>query len=211
MNIKNVVQELTLFSLVLGFGAATVRADNSPRAVLPDAVVDLRTSEGTARLQAQWRYSDTTINEISHRDVGPDLKASGRPNHTFDFTPDARAADFDDTKWETLKPDSLEDRRGHGRLSFNWYRINITIPENVAAFETKGSTAVFEIVVDDYAEVWVNGQLGNVLGQQGGSVIAGWNAANRVILTRDAQPGQKFQIAVLGINGPISVHSDTYI
>jgi len=50
-----------------------------------------------------------------------------------------------------------------------------------------------------------------VLGQQGGSVVAGWNAPNRVILTRDARPGQKFQIAVLGINGPISVHSDTYI
>jgi gluconolactonase len=65
--------------------------------------------------------------------------------------------------------------------------------------------------VDDYAEVWVNGHLGNLLGQQGGSVIAGWNAPNRVVLTRDAHPGQKFQIAVLGINGPISVHSDTYI
>jgi gluconolactonase len=31
------------------------------------------------------------------------------------------------------------------------------------------------------------------------------------VLTRDARPGQKFQIAVLVINGPISAHSDTYI
>ena len=208
---KNASTRATLFSILLGFGATTVRADDRPRAILPDAVVDVRTSEGAAHLQAQWRYSDTTIKKIAHRDVGPDLKASGQPNHTFDFTPDARAADFDDSKWEILRPDSLEDRRGHGRLSFNWYRINLTIPEKLAALETKGSAAVFEIVVDDYAEVWVNGQLGNVLGQEGGSVIAGWNAANRVILTRDAQPGQKFQIAVLGINGPISVHSDTYI
>jgi len=187
------------------------RADHAPRTVLPDAVVDLRTSEGIARLSAQWRYGDTRIIEIAHRDVGPDLKASGKPNHTFDFVPDARAADFDDSKWEIIRPDSLEERRGHGRLSFNWYRLNVTIPEKVAALDTRGSTAVFEIVVDDYAEVWVNGKLGNVLGQQGGSVVAGWNAPNRVILTRDAQPGQRFQIAVLGINGPISVHSDTYI
>jgi gluconolactonase len=186
-------------------------SDHAPRAVVPDAVVDLRTSEGAARLSAQWRYSDTKILEIAHRDVGPDLRATGRPNHTFDFTPDARGADFDDSQWEIIRPDSLEDRRGHGRLSFNWYRINVTIPESVAALDTRGSTAVFEIVVDDYAEVWVNGKLGNVLGQQGGSVVAGWNAPNRVVLTRDAQPGQKFQIAVLGINGPISVHSDTYI
>ena len=31
------------------------------------------------------------------------------------------------------------------------------------------------------------------------------------MLTRDAQPGQKFQIAVFGINGPVSTHPDTYI
>ena len=37
----------------------TLRADHAPRAVLPDAVVDLRTTEGVARVNAQWRYSDT--------------------------------------------------------------------------------------------------------------------------------------------------------
>lgn len=189
----------------------TLRADHAPRAVLPDAVVDLRTTEGVARVNAQWRYSDTTIREIEHRDVGPDLKASGKPNKTFDFAPDARATDFDDSKWEIVPADSLEGRRGHGRLSFNWYRINVTVPERVASFDTKGSTMAFEIVVDDYAEVWVNGKAPFVLGQNGGSVAAGWNAPNRVVLTRDAQPGQKFQIAVFGINGPVSTHPDTYI
>jgi gluconolactonase len=194
--------------LILTF---TAKADHAPRTVLPDAVVDLGTAQGLARVHAQWRYSDTQIAAISHRDVGLDLKATGKSNRTFDFTPDARAADFDDSKWVMIDPDSLETRRGHGRLSLNWYRINITLPETVASFDTRGSTVVFEIVVDDYAEVWVNGKLGNVLGQQGGSVVAGWNAPNRVILSRDAQPGQTFQIAVLGINGPISVHSDTFI
>jgi len=189
----------------------TLRAGHAPRAVLPDAVVDLRTTEGVARANAQWRYTDTTIREIEHRDVGADLKASGPKNHTFDFSPDARAADFDDGRWEVIPADSLEARRGHGRLSFNWYRINITIPDKVAGFDTRGSTVAFEIVVDDYAEVWVDGKLGNVLGQQGGSVVAGWNAPNRVVLTRNAKRGETFQIAVLGINGPLSVHSDTYI
>ena len=42
-------------------------------------------------------------------------------------------------------------------------------------------------------------------------MIAGWNAPNRVLLTRNAQPGEKIQIAVLGINGPLSAHSDTCI
>ena len=188
-----------------------LRADHAPRAVLPDAVVDLRTTEGVARVKAQWRYSDTRINEIDHRSVGSDLKASGPKNRTFDFTPDARATDFDDSKWEVIPADSLEKRRGNGRLSLNWYRLDLTIPEKVGGFDTRGSTAVFEIVVDDYAEVWVNGKAPFVLGQNGGAVAAGWNAPNRVVLTKSAQPGEKYQVAVLGINGPLSTHPDTYI
>jgi len=189
----------------------TAIADHAPRAVLPDAVVDLRTTEGAAHVNAQWRYSDTKISEIEHRSVGLDLKASGPKNRTFDFMPDAGAAGFDDSKWEVISADSLEKRRGNGRLSFNWYRINVTIPERVGGFDTRGSTVVFEIVVDDYAEVWVDGKLPFVLGQNGGSVAAGWNAPNRVALTRNAQRGQKIQIAVFGINGPVSTHPDTYI
>jgi gluconolactonase len=187
------------------------RADHAPRAVLPNAVVDLRTREGIAMVRGEWRYRDAQIKEISHRGVGPDLKASGAANRTFDFTPDAREADFDDSKWEKLDPTTLEQRRGNGRLSLNWYRLHVTIPERVVNFSTRGATAVFEIVVDDYAEVTVNGQAAWVLGQNGGSVAAGWNAPNRVVLTRDAKPGDHFTIAVLGINGPLSSHPDTYI
>jgi gluconolactonase len=188
---------------------SNLRADHAPRMSPPDAVIDLRTIEGAGHVNGQWRYSNTHIQEIDHRSVGPDLKASGPANRTFDFAPDARSANFDDSAWEVISADSLEQRRGNGRLSFNWYRLNLTVPEKVGGFETRGSTAVFEIVVDDYAEVWVNGHLGNVLGQQGGSVIAGWNSPNRVVLTRDARPGERVQVAILGINGPISVHSDT--
>lgn len=202
-----------MLALIAGILTLTLcsHADLAPRTVLPDAVVDLRTLEGAARVKTQWRYGDTHIHEIDHRSVGPDLKASGEANRTFDFTPDARAKDFDDSKWEVIPADSLEKRRGNGRLSFNWYRLNVTIPEQVGGFDTRGSTVVFEIVVDDYAEVWVDGKLPFVLGQNGGSVAAGWNAANRVVLTRDAKPGEKIQIAVFGINGPISTHPDTYI
>lgn len=210
MNIAKILR----FSVILATAILNLRpaqAESSGRTILPDAVIDLRTREGVARVNAQWRYSDTTIQAIEHRDVGPDLKATGPKNRTFDFVPDARAADFDDSKWEVIAPDSLEQRRGHGRLSFNWYRLNVTVPGQTGGMTTKGATIVFEIVVDDYAEVWVNGTLGNVLGQQGGSVVAGWNAPNRVVLTRDAQPGQKYEIAVLGINGPLSTHPDTYI
>ena len=58
----------------------------------------------------------------------------------------------------------------HRKVCFNWYRINITIPEKVGNFSTAGSTVAFEIVIDDYAEVWVNGKMPRVLGQPGGPV-----------------------------------------
>jgi len=43
-----------------------------------------------------------------------------------------------------------------------------------------------------------------VLRHSGGAVVKGWNAPNSVIHTHNAQPGQKFQIAVFGFNGPVS-------
>ncbi|MGH9202817.1 MAG: SMP-30/gluconolactonase/LRE family protein, partial [Vicinamibacterales bacterium] len=208
---KTRLQAATFIALSSFTIALNSRADHAPRAVLPDAVVDLRTTEGVARVKAQWRYSDTRIHEIDHRSVGPDLKASGPKTRTDDFTPDARASGFDDSRWEIIPADSLEKRRGNGRLSLNWYRINVTLPEKDGGFKTRGSSVVFEIVVDDYAEVWVNGKAPFVLGQNGGTVVAGWNAPNRVVLTKNAQPGEQFQIAVLGINGPLSTHPDTYI
>jgi gluconolactonase len=50
-----------------------------------------------------------------------------------------------------------------------------------------------------------------VLGQPGGPVIKGFNAPNRVIITRNAQPGQRIQLAVFGINGPISYSPQNFI
>jgi gluconolactonase len=123
---------------------------------------------------------------------------------TYDYAPHAGAADFDDADWIEIAPADLAARRGNGRLSFNWYRINITVPESVDGFSTAGSTVVFQTVLDDYAEIWVNGEISRFPGQKGGSVVAGWNAPNRLVVGRDVMPGQKIQLAVFGINGPIS-------
>jgi gluconolactonase len=155
-------------------------------------------------VEGQWRYRDVKIIEVEHRAPGPDLRASGPPNRTYDITPHAGASDFDDSAWAVLPASQLEARKGNGRLSFNWYRTNVTIPERVGGFDPTGSTVVLEIVVDDYAEVWVNGNLPIVLGQTGGPLIKGFNAPNRVVLGRDVRPRQQFQLAVFGMNGPLS-------
>lgn len=132
------------------------------------------------------------------------MRPSGAAIKTYDVTPKAGAADVDDSGWEVLDPTTLEARRSTGKVSFNWYRMKVTIPDKIGAFPTTGTTAVFEIVVDDYAEVWVDGKLPRVLGQPGGAMIAGYNVPNRVILSHHVQPGQQIQLAVFGINGPLS-------
>lgn len=170
----------------------------------PHAIVDLMTAEGAAMVRAEWRYADARIVEVDHRWPGPDLRATGAPNRTRDIEPRAGAADFDDSAWEQVAAPDLLRRRTGGRLAFGWYRTAVTIPERVADLDPTGATVVFEVVVDDYAEVWVDGRLEPVLGQAGGRLIKGFNAPNRVVVTRNARPGQRIQLAVFAINGPLS-------
>ncbi len=170
----------------------------------PEAAIDLTTDEGAKLVNGQWRYSDTKIVEVDFLNPGADKQPTGRPIKTYDYEPKAGTADFDDSKWEIISPTSLSDRRSTGRICFNWYRIKLTIPERVGTFETKGSTIVFQTALDDYAEVWVDGELSRYIGQMGGSVVSGWNAPNRLVIGRDVKPGQQIQLAVFGINGPIS-------
>lgn len=194
-------------------GASPIAAPAAPPAspvtaqapfVRPAAVVDLNTAAGLRAVGGVWRYADARIVEVAHRDPGPDRKASGPANRTWDIAPHAGAADFDDAAWEILSPGSLDARRGHGRLSFNWYRLRFTVPERIGAVDLAGATAVLEVVVDDYAEIWVDGRLPLVPGQSGGPLVGGYNSPNRVVLSRDLRPGESHTIAVFGANGPLS-------
>ena len=177
----------------------------------PEAVIDLGTKEGVRLVNGEWRYSDTRIVEVDFRAAGADGQPTGKPNKAYDFEPHAGRAGFDDSKWEVIDPATLSQRRSAGRLAFNWYRINLTIPDHIGSFNPTGSAVVFETSVDDYAEIWVNGELPRAAGQSGGSMIKGWNATNRLIIGRDVKPGQKIQLAVFGVNGPISNPPTNYI
>jgi gluconolactonase len=177
----------------------------------PEAVIDLTTREGTSLTKGVWRYGDVSIVQVDFRGPGPEGQPTGPPVKTYDLTPHAGGTDFDDSRWEVIDPDTLSKRRGNGRMSFNWYRINVTIPKRIGTFDPSGSTVVFETSIDDYAEVWVDGELTRGPGQSGGSVVAGWNADNRLVVGRNVKPGQKIQLAVFGMNGPISNPPTNYI
>ncbi len=162
--------------------------------------VDLMTTDGAAMANAQWRYMDVKLVEAPPRQgAGPSYKSS------WDVQPRAGSANFDDSAWPVIEPKALNDRRGGGRLFMGWYRTSVTIPARVGTFDTAASTVVFHVTVDDYAEVWINGELPRRVGMLSPHVIAGFNIPNRVVLTQSAKPGDKVQIAVFGINGPISL------
>src|SRR6516225_2997221 len=199
---------------LLGYGilaaAATVAWAQSPTAE-PAASVDLASDAGTALVHGVWRYADAKVIEAKFRAPDADGQPTGAEVITNDIVPHAGVTDFDDSKWEVIAPTSLSARRGNGLVSFNWYRIAITVPSQIGAFDPKGSTVWFETRMDDYAEVWVDGELGRAFGQQGGSVVAGWNAPNRLLIGRNLKPGQRIQLAIFGMNGPISDSPTNYI
>jgi gluconolactonase len=175
------------------------------------AAVDLATRDGAALMQAQWRYSDTRIVQAAFYDPGADGQPGSQSNLTYDILPKAGTRDFDDSGWAQIDPTTLSKPRGQGHLSFNWYRVRLTIPERAGGIDTTGMTVVFETQVDDYAEVWVDGELPHPTGVEGGPVVRGWNAANRLVIGRDVKPGQQIQLAVFGINGPISKSPTNFI
>lgn len=198
---------------VLGVLANSLAAQTIPYVPMgkAEAIIDLATSEGAKSVKGAWRYSDTKIVEVDFTGPGVDGQPTGMPVKTYDYTPHAGGADFDDSHWQSIEPNTLSLRRGAGKLSFNWYRIKFTVPEKVGNYDPTGGTVVFETSLDDYAEIWVDGELVRALGQMGGSVVAGWNAANRLIVGRNVKPGQQIQLAIFGINGPLSSPPTNFI
>jgi gluconolactonase len=203
-----------LASLILALGAGgslTAAGPGDPPEGAPAAVLDLATPEGAAKAKAVWRYAEARVVETEFRLAGADGQPGDRPAMTYDISPHAGGADFDDSTWETVAPEELSKRRGGGRLSFAWYRLRFTIPEGMSRVPVAGATLVFETSIDDYAEVWVDGELPRRAGQSGGSVIAGWNATNRVVVARNARPGRSVSVAVFGANGPLSNPPTNYV
>jgi gluconolactonase len=172
----------------------------------PDAIIDLQSTEGVSLVGGQWRYADARVEEIEFVELGSPTDPLGPgtvPNRTYDVVRDG--------EWRELAPEDTMLRLANGRVCFNWYAIDVAIPESIGELDPTGATVVFEVVIDDYAEVWVNGELPHALGDAGGPVVGGFNAPNRVVLTRDARAGDTFSIAVFGINGPISASPRNYI
>ena len=119
-----------------------------------------------------------------------------------------RAFDVEAINIDDLIATAMDDPEAAsgGHVAFMWYRAHFTMPAKLGAFDlTMPAVAVLNVLVDDYAEVWVNGDVPRKAGYPAPATIQGHNIPNRVVLGTSVKAGDKFEVAVFGINGPISV------
>jgi hypothetical protein len=167
--------------------------------VPPIHVVDLMTEAGSALFSARWRVKEAKLVECpALADAMPEFPT------TYDVEPHAEERGFDDSGWPLVAASDLGGRRGGGMVSFCWYRATLTVPVNAGGFETAEAMAVLRVNVDDYAEIWVNGEMPRAAGRPSPGAIQGFNMPHRLVLGNPVTPGDQFEIAVFAINGPIS-------
>ena len=84
-----------------------------------------------------------------------------------------------------------------GENTEGWYRKEIEIPTKVSGFPVEGSPVSIEVGVDDYGEIWVDGQPKGKFS---------WDEG-RAVLTEKAKGGEKFLVAIRARNrgGPGSL------
>ena len=149
---------------------------------MPRATINIGDATGQAATGAVWKFArgyvpgETNEGLVEQREGSP-----------------ARLPDYDDSGWAVCY--NLPDRVSHG-FSFVWYRTTITIPESVAGHATGGMRVQFETCVDDYGEIWIDGEC-----NRDRATVQGFNVPQRVQVTDNAQPGNRHTIAILAVNG----------
>ena len=152
---------------------------------MPRATLNLEDPEDLRAVNGQWRFAPGLV--------------PGEPNEGLTAqltdTP-ARLPDYDDSGWEVWEDLTRWHSRG---LAFAWYRITLTLPETVQGRDIRGSRCLIETCIDDYGEVWVDGQCDLNRG-----TVQGFNVPQRLVVSTNPQPGDKHTIALLAVNGPLA-------
>jgi hypothetical protein len=146
--------------------------------------LDLTDPAALRTVKGEWRFAPGLVPGEPNEGLVAGL--AGSP---------ARLVDYDDSDWEVRKDLTLWHSRG---VAFAWYRIKVTLPERVAGRELRGSRCLFETCIDDYGEIWLDGECNRDRG-----TVQGFNVPQRVVVTTEPQPGQQHTIALLAMNGPI--------
>ena len=152
---------------------------------MPRAVIDLNTSSGLETVNGQWKFAQGLVPGEPNEGLVSQLEGSP-----------ARLPDYDDSGWEICNDLAKWITRG---FSFVWYRTKITLPETVEGHPTTGVRVQFETCIDDYGELWLDGECDRHRG-----AVQGFNVPQRVVLSEEVRPGEQHTIALLAANGPMA-------
>jgi hypothetical protein len=151
---------------------------------MPRIALDLNKAEDRQRVGgAPWRRAIGYDPSLPNAGVALETPASS-----------ARLPDFDDSGWDVC--DDVRQFVSSG-FTFGWYRIAVDLPAELDGQSMAGAAVYFETNIDDYGEVWVDGELDYSEGS-----VAGYNKGQRVLVTRTAEPGKRHVIACIAANGP---------
>ena len=151
---------------------------------MPRIALDLNNADDLQKVKGQWRFAPGWV--------------PGEPNEGLvSQTPasPARLAEYDDSGWEECT--NIRTSRSKG-FTFGWFRIAVELPDQIDGVALAGSRVLFETNIDDYGEVWIDGQIDRNTG-----VIGGINVPQRVEISSQAVPGERHVIACLTVNGPL--------
>jgi hypothetical protein len=152
---------------------------------LPRTSLDLQNPQDLTAVRGQWRFAVGLV--PGEPNEGLVAQMEGSP---------ARLVDYDDSGWEVT--DDLARWRSRG-FSFIWYRTRITLPDMVDGRPVEGTTCLLETCIDDYGEVWIDGEC-----DKGKGAIQGFNVPQRVTVSSDPHPGDQHTISLLAVNGPLA-------
>jgi hypothetical protein len=152
---------------------------------MPRIALDLNKDEDRRQIKGAWRVAPGLVPGEANEGLVARILASP-----------ARLADYDDSGWSTWS--NIRESQSVG-FTFAWYRITVELPERIGNVALAGSRVWFETNIDNYGEIWINGQIDRSTG-----VIVGLNAQHRVEVSASAVPGTKYVIACLVVNGPLA-------
>ena len=136
---------------------------------MPRATINIGDAAGQAATNSTWKYAIGFV--PGQENEGLVANGEGSP---------CRLPGYDDSGWETCQDLSVGISSG---FTFAWYRTTITIPETVNGRPTNGMRVQFETCVDDYGEIWIDGECNRDRG-----TVQGFNVAQRVQVSSDATP-----------------------
>jgi hypothetical protein len=152
---------------------------------MPRAIFNLMDPGDLRAVQGRWRFAPGLV--PGEPNEGMVSQLAGSP---------ARLADYDDSGWEVRDDLTIWHSRG---LTFAWYRTKVTLPQTVGGHEIQGDRCLFETCIDDYGEIWIDGECDRDRG-----AVQGFNVPQRVVVSTNAQPGDQHTIALLAANGPLA-------